>query len=35
MNWPLIFIIGSLVVGLVGGLIAWERWGGGPKDGEL
>ena len=27
MNWPLIFLVVVLVVGVVGGIVLWSRYG--------
>lgn len=32
MNWPLIFIIAALVLGIIGGLVMWARFGAGSSD---
>jgi len=32
MNWPLFGILAVLVVGVVGGLIMWSRFGAGSSD---
>lgn len=32
MNWPLIFLLVVLVVGVVGGIVMWSRFGAGSNN---